>query len=174
MKKTAVIYLALKREHKMAKYFFTLIALLLTACSNSLQVTQLPNQTESSRLFAVQQLAPKTEQSLLTVQFLPEMWRWVQTDPLGSPLARLQLTQMGWQNDGFVMPNPQAKQLFSAIASHFSPNHPPFVFSHIQQNATGKDYFVNNKKMWQISQQNTGIKITLADKSQWYLEEIKQ
>lgn len=158
----------------MTKSFFAIIVLLLTACTNTLQVKQLPVQTEQSRLFAVQQRTPQTEQSLLTVQFLPEMWRWVQTDPLGAPLARLTLTQTGWQNDGFIMPNPQAKQLFSAIASHLFPNNPPFEFSQIQQTRSGKDYFVNNQKMWQISPQPIGVKITLADKSQWYFEEIKQ
>lgn len=159
---------------KIAKSFFAIIALLLTACSSTLTVKQLPAQTQASRLFAVQQLAPHSEQSLLAVQFLPEMWRWVQTDPLGAPLARLNLTQTGWQNDGFVMPNPQAKQLFSAIASHLSSENPPFVFSQIQQTATGKDYFVDSQKMWQISPQQQGTKITLTDKSQWYFEEIKQ
>lgn len=160
----------------MHKYLFLVISIiLLTACNNSqLKIQELPIQLEDSRLFALTQHSPKTEQSLLIIQFSPIMWRWIQTDPLGSPLARLQLTHSGWKNDGFVMPNSQAEQLFSAITTYLSPNNPPFVFNKIQLTTIGKDYFVNNKKVWQITPQKIGVTITLADKSIWYLEEIKQ
>lgn len=138
-----------------------IFSLFLTACSQSLKVKSLPPQPVESRLFAVEQLAPKNEKSLLAVQFLPDYWRWVQTDPLGSPIARLQLSQNGWQNDGFVMPNSQAQRLFSAIATYLNPNNPPFELN-------------ESNKMWQITPQLNGVTITLDDHSQWSVSEIIQ
>ncbi|NBI42668.1 hypothetical protein GVX76_04055 [[Haemophilus] felis] len=132
----------------------------LVSCSN-LRVKRLPPQPVESRLFAVEQLTPKNEKSLLAVQFLPDYWRWVQTDPLGSPIARLQLSQNGWQNDGFVMPNSQAQRLFSAIATYLNPNNPPFELS-------------ESNKIWQITPQLNGATITLNDQSRWSISEIKQ
>ncbi|MDO4698463.1 MAG: hypothetical protein Q4A60_07305 [Pasteurellaceae bacterium] len=143
------------------RFVLLIFSLLLTACSQSLKVKSLPPQPVESRLFAVEQLAPKNEKSLLAVQFLPDYWRWVQTDPLGSPIARLQLSQNGWQNDGFVMPNSQAQRLFSAIATYLNPNNPPFELS-------------EDHKMWHIVPRSNGTTITLSDHSQWSISEIIQ
>ncbi|QIM62059.1 hypothetical protein A1D29_01325 [Pasteurellaceae bacterium Orientalotternb1] len=147
--------------------------LLLAGCSSSLQVVQLPPQPTESRLFAVEQLQPQQEKSLLAVQFSPNNWRWVQTDPLGAPLARVQLTQSGWQNDGFVMPNAQAIQLFAALATALNPSQPPFAFSRIENGLQGKIYFDSNRKLWEISQQSQQINIRLGDQSQWRLTELE-
>lgn len=143
------------------RFVLLIFSLFLTACSQSLKVKSLPPQPVESRLFAVEQLAPKQEKSLLAVQFLPDYWRWVQTDPLGSPIARLQLSQQGWQNDGFVMPNSQAQRLFSAIAAYLNPNHPLFEFR-------------EGNKMWHIVPHLDGATITLSDHSQWFISELTQ
>ncbi|MGX2947534.1 hypothetical protein [Frederiksenia canicola] len=155
------------------RVFLSLFLLLLTGCSSSLQVLQLPLQSTESRLFAVEQLQPHQEKSLLAVQFSPNNWRWVQTDPLGAPLARMQLTYEGWQNDGFVMPNAQATQLFAAIATALNPTQPLFAFSRIENGLQGKTYFNRNRKLWEISQQYQQINIRLGDQSQWRLTELE-
>ena len=61
---------------------------LLTACSTLPNIEALPEVKTDSRTFKVEQLAEQQvkQTSLLTVQFQPKQWRWVQTDPLGSPL----------------------------------------------------------------------------------------
>ena len=99
----------------MMKYVLLLCCLVLTACTSLPTVKQLPPQQQNIRVFKVEQLNAQhqlQQASLLTLQTEPQQWRWVQTDPLGAPLARVILTTQGWQNDGFVMPNQQAKLLF--------------------------------------------------------------
>lgn len=153
-------------------YLF-LILCVLTACS-SISVQQLPRQDVEQRLFKVEQLQPKQETSVLAVQFSTEQWRWVQTDPLGAPIARLLLTKQGWQNDGFVMPNRQAQQLYSALATALNPNQPLFQFSDIQHTASGRIYSINYQEVWRISQQKNQFRITLAEGSQWQIEPLEQ
>lgn len=153
-------------------YLF-LILCVLTACS-SISVQQLPKQDVQQRLFKVEQIQPKQETSLLAVQFSTEQWRWIQTDPLGAPIARLLLTKQGWQNDGFVMPNRQAQQLYSALATALNPTQPLFQFSDIQQTTSGQIYSINYQEMWRISQQRNQFQITLADGSQWQIEPLEQ
>lgn len=155
------------------RWVWAISALILTACSSSLQVQNLPVKTVESELFALEQTSPKNEKSLLTVQYSTNVWRWVQTDPLGAPIARLQLSKNGWQNDGFVMPNPQAKQLFSAVATYLNPNSPPFVFSQIEQTAQAKGYFINGKLAWKIAPNGERATIELSDHSHWILQRIE-
>ncbi len=152
-------------------YLFFILSI-LTACG-SISVQQLPKQDVEQRLFKVEQIQPKQETSLLAVQFLTAQWRWVQTDPLGAPIARLLLTKQGWQNDGFVMPNRQAQQLYSALATALNPTQPLFQFSDIQQTTSGQIYSINYQEMWRISQQQNQFQITLADGSQWQIEPLE-
>ena len=95
--------------------YYLIIIFCLAACSSFPQVERLPLQSIETRLFKVEQLQPKSETGLLAVQFSAEQWRWVHTDPLGAPIARLLLTKQGWQNDGFVMPNASSRRLFAAL-----------------------------------------------------------
>lgn len=156
------------------KVISILVLSLLVACSSSFNVKQLPAQSIDSRLFKVEQLQPKSETGLLAVQFSSEQWRWVQTDPLGAPIARLLLTKQGWQNDGFVMPNPQAQQLYAALATALNPTQPLFQFSDIQKTTSGRIYSINYQEVWRISQQKNQFRITLADGSQWQIEPLEQ
>ncbi|WP_156469172.1 hypothetical protein [Cephaloticoccus primus] len=41
--------------------------------------------------------------------------RWLRFDPLGIPDARQILQQGRWRNDGFIYPNPQAREMFAAL-----------------------------------------------------------
>ncbi len=95
-----------------------LLGLLLTGCAATSiwpRHYHEPAQVQSYKLSLV--TAPgQTEDSLLIVQ--PEAGgasRWIQTNPLGAPLARLLLRDGAWSNDGFAPPNPRARQLFEAI-----------------------------------------------------------
>ncbi|WP_419540276.1 hypothetical protein [Pasteurella oralis] len=150
------------------------LLLILNACSSLPLLAPLPQQSLANRTFVVTQQQPHNEKSLLVLQFQAQQWRWVQTDPLGAPIARLLLTQQGWQNDGFVMPNKQAQQLFSAIATYFTASQPLFAFSQIEATARGQDYFINSKKVWTLAPRNNGVKIYLVDGSEWLIEELEQ
>ncbi|MDP8033775.1 hypothetical protein QJU43_06075 [Pasteurella atlantica] len=159
------------------KYCFIFVILFITACSSSFKVIDLPKQAQDSRLFKIEQQDNKNNiirSSLLSIQFENEQWRWVQVDPLGSPIARVLLSKQGWQNDGFIMPNSQAQQLFYAIATGLNPNQPLLNFSQIQRTSSGQIYWIKNKKVWKISQKKHILYITLADNSYWKVEEINR
>ncbi len=152
---------------KIRKISFLLWLFFLTACSGSLIPKYLPSQPQESRNFKLtrifseeKSLATETsptfkEMYLLIVQYETDSWRWIMTDALGSPKARLLLTLQGWQNDGFIMPNRQAQQLFSHLANAL--NAPNELFS--------------SAKNWQKKQNQ--ISIQLEDQTHWLIEEIE-
>lgn len=148
--------------------FFAFFSLILTACQTFPKVEQLSPQAVESRSFKVEQQSPLKQASVLMVQFEPQQWRWVQTDPLGAPLARLILTPSGWQNDGFIAPNRQAQWLFSAIAVQLNPNNPPFAVE-----KSGTAYRLNGKTLWHAEPQANGFRLTFADQSQWLVEPLE-
>ncbi|OOF65690.1 hypothetical protein [Rodentibacter sp. Ppn85] len=159
----------------MKKYFLLgLSGLFLMACSSLPRGQTLPPQQKTERLFKVEQRDVNgglKQSSLLSLSARPQAWRWVQSDPLGAPIARVILNNKGWQNDGFVMPNQQAKQLFSAIATALNTK-PLFTFSHIERTLQATTYFVDNKPVWRIIPRQSGIDIELADMSYWHIEEL--
>ncbi|MDP8169903.1 hypothetical protein QJU96_01180 [Pasteurella skyensis] len=159
------------------KYYFIIFILLITACSSTFKVVVLPKQLQDNRLFKIEQQDNKNnviQGSLLSIQFENEQWRWVQVDPLGSPIARVLLSKKGWKNDGFVMPNAQAQQLFYAIATGINPKQPLLDFSEIQTIPNGHIYWIKSKKVWKILQKKHILYITLADGSHWKVEEINR
>lgn len=106
----------------MNKLLPLILALILAACATKgiPPPHHLPAVTQTeTRWFKLSELSGQGEPlqtTLLAVQ--PEQdnsWRWLQTDALGAPKARLRLDKNGWQNDGFIMPNPSAQQLFAAM-----------------------------------------------------------
>lgn len=145
------------------------------ACSSLPEIQSLPLQQKTERLFKVEQREANGElkqSSLLSLSAQPHAWRWVQTDPLGAPIARVILDKNGWQNDGFIMSNAQAKTLFSALASALNEKQPLFTFSRIEKTPTATTYFVDNKPIWRIISHASGIEIQLPDSSNWYIEEL--
>ncbi|WP_101430491.1 hypothetical protein [Necropsobacter massiliensis] len=143
-------------------------------CATPLTVKQLPLSVTETRLFKLMQLQPKSQATLLALQSSPQQWRWVQTDALGAPVARLLLTQQGWRNDGFIIPNRRAQQLFSAIAVYLHPALPLFEFSEIRRMADGQHYYMYGEEVWCITSTPKGADIALPDNSRWRLEEIEQ
>lgn len=149
------------------KFVLLAVTILITACSSSLKVLELPQVKTDSRFFVITQQFPRSEKSLLVIEVQSRQWRWVQTDPLGVPIARLVLSKAGWQNDGFVMPNKQAKQLFSAIATYFMST---MIFD-VQQ-ISDNEYAQNHQLIWRFSPQKNGVSIELGDKSVWFVEPL--
>ena len=133
----------------MKKYLFAgLFSLFLVACSSLPEIQSLPPQQKTERLFKVEQREANGElkqSSLLSLSAQPNAWRWVQTDPLGAPIARVILDKDGWRNDGFIMPNAQAKSLFSALATALNEKQPLFAFSRVEKESTATTYFITNQ-----------------------------
>lgn len=164
--------LFMKKLKKQWRYwlFFWLI-LGMTACQSVPSPTNLPQPKQASKLFKIEQRNNNdiVQQSMLVLQYQPTYWRWVQTDPLGAPLARVLLTANGWQNDGFIMPNTQARWLFAAIATALYPNAPIFAFSQIKQQGDTQHYFIDHKYAWTLNTKQNHWDITLADNSHWHV-----
>lgn len=131
------------------------VVLWLSACTVLPNVEQLPLQQVSSKSFKIEN---NGRHSLLLIQFYEHKWRWVQTDPLGAPIARVWLTKKGWEQDGFIMPNKQAQLLFTALSNALNPHSPPF---HLD-------------KDWKIERENAQFRIELPDSSRWNVEMLEE
>ena len=108
----------------MKKILLLSAALLLAACS-SMRSLPVPadlavvQPAGTTRWFQIEKL-PETgdsggEASMLAVESSADSLRFVQTNALGAPIARQQLSRNGWQNDGFIAPNAEARRLFAAL-----------------------------------------------------------
>ena len=74
------------------------------------------------RSFWVQRQAEGQSQDwLLVIQDEGTALRWSLLDPLGIPLSRQRLLDGGWQNDGLLPPNPEARELFAALLFALAP-----------------------------------------------------
>lgn len=174
-----------------------LLVLFLAGCAaTSTLPRQLstPSQVQTYKLSLV--TGPgQAEDSLLVVQ--PEAQgasRWIQTNALGAPLARLVLRDGTWQTDGFLPPNPQARHLFEAIIAAQLPRTQwrtayPDVVINRQGDANPIYIFQRQERMlWSLqlpadgstgaSSSSTGqprapaIRITLPDHSQWHVARL--
>lgn len=148
------------------------LSLWLVACSNFPAVQQIPpTQISANYLFKVEELEPKQQASLLILQIEPQQWRWILNDPLGAPISRMILTAQGWEREGFVPPNEQAKYLFAAIASYLEPQAQLFAVSSSEQNGQ-VNYYDKNKLVWSLIPNSQGVKIKLYDNSQWFVTKL--
>lgn len=88
----------------------------LSACQSLPVIDSLPVLKQTLTL----QVTDKNgSNSLLLIEPLSEQqWRFVQVDGLGAPISRQILQQGKWHNDGFLPPNPKARQLFTAVYAY--------------------------------------------------------
>lgn len=97
--------------------------LLLSACAS-----QPPLPVNAATLALPLQLHVERQQDgqrqdwLLVIQREGDGIRWSLMDPLGIPLARQKLIDGAWHADGFLPPNPQARELFAALLFALSPS----------------------------------------------------
>lgn len=140
----------------MMKLGLIFVLFFITACSNLTMIgNHLPPQEKKVRLFKVENSA---KSSLLSIQFMPHQWRWVQTDPLGAPITRMILTKEGWQYDGFITRNSQAKNLFSALSNALNPNNLLFKLD----------------DNWKIEKNIPHFLIISPDGNEWKIEELEE
>lgn len=106
---------------KHIKILTIFLPFILSACTNRLDPTTLPRLNPNEvHWFMLEQIDPSqqttTHKSFLAIQGLESgNSRWIQSDGFGAPLARLIARPQGWQNDGFLAPNPAAQRLFSTL-----------------------------------------------------------
>ncbi len=181
-------------DHRPARaWLCLLLVLLLAGCAATSVVPRQysgPSQVQSWKLSLVT-ASGQTEDSLLVIQ--PEAQnatRWIQTNPLGAPLARLALHDGRWSTDGFLPPNPRARQLFEAIIAAQTPRsqwpatYPDTVVTtSIEGGRATYTFRRQGRLLWSIqlpapvvgdhgASQNPATHILLPDRSQWQLTPI--
>lgn len=162
---------------KIAYFLLSMISLWLAGCTSAPQVVHFPEIRQQVRLFKVVKLNSQQQimsENILSVQMMPDKWRWVEVNALGAPLARVQLNAQGWHNDGFIMPNPQAVQLFSAVATALQPQQTIFLFKRIEKMPQSTKFFPKTGAWWQTQKIANGWEIQLADSSQWQITELEE
>jgi hypothetical protein len=104
------------------RFLLLTATLLLSACAGR---APLPEKTPDLPLplqLHIQLLQPDDRLDwVLVVQREETAIRWSMMDLLGIPKARQKLIDKTWESDGFLPPNPQARELFAALLFALTP-----------------------------------------------------
>ncbi|ANN69554.1 hypothetical protein BAU08_10245 [Bordetella bronchialis] len=112
--------------------------------------------------------------------------RWSMFDPLGMPMARQILQDGKWRNDGFMRPNGQASDMFSAILFAWTPAASlpsAYAGQDWHQGATaggGRERVMNDdcnprwRVVWQAGAPADTFTITTGGGTTWRVEPLKE
>ncbi len=101
---------------------FWLAVIALAGCAAKAPLpSQPPTLDLPFQLHVQRQAEGQTQDWLLVIQGEGAALRWSLLDPLGIPLSRQRLLDGGWQNDGLLPPNPEARELFAALLFALTP-----------------------------------------------------
>ncbi|WP_457265688.1 hypothetical protein [Pseudomonas sp. P5_C3] len=103
---------------------FLLIAatLLLSACTSRAPLPEHnPDLPLPLQLHIQRWQADERQDWILVIQREEPGIRWSMMDLLGIPQARQKLIDKTWESDGFLPPNPQARELFAALLFALTP-----------------------------------------------------
>ena len=131
-----------------------LLALLLTACAAPLPLAA-PHDAAPAELHYHARAAGEGD-SLIVGHYQDGQWRWVQTTPLGAPLARQIYDGRAWHNDGFLPPNRRARTLFTALMLL----HDPAAYPHIRRE--GDSYYHRNRRWLRVEAAAPGFLLHTA------------
>lgn len=127
----------------------TLLCLLLTACTAPLPLATLRTGAPVVELQYRAHAASEGD-SHIVGHYQDGQWRWIQTTPLGAPLARQTYDGATWHNDGFLPPTPRARTLFTALMLL----HDPAAYPHIRQQQDG--YYHHNRRWLRVENEAQG------------------
>ncbi|MNQ59317.1 hypothetical protein D3C85_735500 [compost metagenome] len=97
-------------------------ALLLSACAGRAPLPEHNPDLPLPLQLHIQLLQPDDRQDwVLVIQREETGIRWSMMDLLGIPQARQKLIDKTWESDGFLPPNPQARELFAALLFALTP-----------------------------------------------------
>ncbi len=106
----------------MKRLLLTCALALLSACASEAPLPeQLPTLTLPMQLHIQREQTDQHQDWLLVIQREDSHLRWSMLDLLGIPQARQVLDQGQWQSDGFLPPNPAARELFAAVLFALTP-----------------------------------------------------
>lgn len=156
------------------------LTLLLAACGGGLPkpVSLSPLKTAGGwfRLEERDAGGGTVQNSLLAVEQGAGGIRFVQTDPLGAPLARQVLDAEGWRNDGFIMPNAPARRLFAAMLPLLAAD-AGAVYPDVRRSpsaAGGECYSRRGKTLWCAARADGGWLLTFPGQRQWAVVPIQE
>ena len=169
----------------MKKILLLSAALLLAACS-SMRSLPVPadlavvQHAGTTRWLQIEKL-PETgdsggEASMLAVESSAESLRFVQTNALGAPIARQQLSRNGWQNDGFITPNAEARRLFAALLPLLAIDKAKQIYPDFKQSESADHATVfswKEQEMWRVQQSEGRYLIYFPQGSRWLVKEIE-
>ena len=96
---------------------------LLSACASQPPLPAAePTLPLPLQLHIEREQAGQRQDWLLVIQREGAGTRWSMMDPLGIPQARQQLIDGRWQADGLLPPNPEARELFTALLFALTPS----------------------------------------------------
>ncbi len=171
------------------------LAVMLAGCASLYSGGQAPQQLpelEGVRSYQVTSCGQHGDgrQSLLVIQ--PQgttSWRMLLLDPFGAPQARQIIEHGRWRNDGFLPPNPAARQLFASVLGQLAPR---AGLSRVYPGMTvrredGGEVFSQRQEMrWRImplspSRESTGTgdgvlaswAVQLPDGAQWCIRRLE-
>ena len=106
----------------MLKLLLVAATLLLSACAGRAPLPEHNPDVQLPLQLHIQLLQPDDRQDwVLVIQREESGIRWSMMDLLGIPQARQKLIDKTWEADGFLPPNPQARELFAALLFALTP-----------------------------------------------------
>lgn len=151
------------------RLFILLFSLMLAACTNTPNI-QYTSHTEWFKIEQLDSSGNIGQTSLLAIETFSDGKgaRFVQTDALGAPISRQLLTEKGWQNDGFIMPNRESRQLFGAIKADLAQQ--AGVLPKIQKmpSENGATMISDGKReLWRSQTRDNSMVLTFPNQQIW-------
>jgi len=104
------------------RFLLLAVALLLSACAGRAPLPEHNPDLPLPLQLHIQLLQPDDRLDwVLVVQREEAGIRWSMMDLLGIPQARQKLIDKTWKSDGFLPPNPEARELFAALLFALTP-----------------------------------------------------
>ena len=105
------------------RWLLVATTLFLSACASRAPLPeQNPNLALPMQLHIQRLQADQRQDWVLVIQREDQGIRWSMMDLLGIPQARQKLIDKHWESDGFLPPNPEARELFAALLFALTPN----------------------------------------------------
>jgi hypothetical protein len=104
------------------RFLLVAVAVLLSACAGRAPLPEHnPDLPLPLQLHIQRWQADERQDWVLVIQREEAGIRWSMMDLLGIPQARQKLIDKTWESDGFLPPNPQARELFAALLFALTP-----------------------------------------------------
>lgn len=167
-----MLYTPIEGTFYMLRFLSLCSLLLLSACASQAPLPpQTPHMKLPQQLHVQRSEAGQRQDWLLQVQKEHHDLRWSLTDTAGVELARQKLAKQKWKADGMSPPNPEARELFSALLFALTTiDQVPFDYPGVQLRAHGRSL----DERWTVDYATEGFfRITLQDGVQYLVSPLE-